>query len=685
MKRLNKNLLIPAVMIVLALSYSCKNYLQKTPPGSLNTLILANKAGVDGLLIGAYSLLDGVWRNQAGATWSTGTDNWIYGSVAADDAHKGSTPGDQPDAAAIESYTASGSNGYLDPKWRMNFGAVQRSNDVLRELPLVKDGSVSAAYATEVTAEARFLRGFYESELAKLWRNVPFADETITYSAGNFNIGNPGPVWDKIEADLTFAMNNLPATQQQIGRANKYAAEAFLAKAYMFEHKYSAAQPLLLDLITNGKTSSGAAYALEPYANNFNPSTKNGPEGVFVIQTSVHDGSDGVNGNAGETLNFASGGPANCCGFFQPSFSFANAFKTDPVTGLPLLDTYNNTDLINDQGVPSTSQYNPTQVYNGPPASAPPTAAITLNGHSFPTGLGDGVSRPDPANPTKDVVYICVVPPAGSKPGTVSGVDPLTDNGSTWVKVWTETSESIDPRLDWSVGRRGVPYLDWGLMPGQAWCRDQADGGPYAPIKNVYYQAAQATTSDTYEGWAANQSSANSYNAIRFADVLLWAAEVEIEIGSQATAEAYINRVRNRATDQTNWVHEYKDPSNPTGGYTNIPAANYNVKLYTGQVTTGTKDFARKAVQMERRIELGMEGHRFFDLQRWDPLYGGPMPSGFMAATLNAYLAHENAVPNFPALLLKSAHFVAGKNELYPVPQAQIDITHGAIKQNPGY
>jgi len=621
MKSLKIKLLVCLTVMMLALSLSCKHYLDKTPPGSLNTLILANKAGVDGLLIGAYSLLDGVWRGQEGSTWSTGTDNWIYGSVAADDAHKGSTPGDQPDAAAIESYTASGSNGYLDPKWVMNFGAVQRANDVIRELALVKDGSVTPAEATEITAEARFLRGFYESELAKLWRNVPYADETITYNNNNYNIGNPGPVWDKIEADLTFAMNNLPATQPQVGRANKYAAEAFLAKAYMFEHKYSEAKPLLEELIAHGVTSSGANYALEPYANNFNPSTKNGPEGVFVIQTSVHDGSDGVNGNAGETLNFPSGGPADCCGFFQPSFSFVNAFKTDPVTGLPLLDTYNDSDLKSDQNLTSDAAFTPT-------------------------------------------------------------------------------TATVDSRLDWSVGRRGIPYLDWGNMPGQSWCRDQADGGPYAPIKNVYYKAAQGATADTYEGWAGHQSTANSYNAIRFADVLLWDAEVEVEIGDLQKAENLVNRVRQRAADPTGWVHTYKDPSNPTGGYTNIPAANYKVGYYgagpagntsttPGNIAAGFvangKDFARKAIQFERRIELGMEGHRFFDLQRWDGLYGGPMATGFMATTLNGYLAHEIAVPNFPALLLKSAHFVQGKNELYPIPQNQIDITHGNIKQNPGY
>ena len=624
MKKFRSKVVIPGALAVLALSYSCKNYLDHTPVGSLNTIILANKAGVDGLLIGAYSLLDGTYSGQQGNTWMTGTDNWIYGSVAADDAHKGSTPDDQAAAGQIEAYVATSSNGYLDPKWRAMFNGVQRANDVLREIPLVKDGSLSAADIKEITAECKFLRAFYEFDLAKLWRNVPYADETVTYDNGNYTIGNPGPVWDKIEADLTAAMADLPVTQQEIGRVNKYAAQAFLAKAYMYDHKYDKALPLLNDLITNGVTSSGAHYEAgfrkHHYADNFNALTKNNAEGVFVIQASVHDGSNGDNGASGGTLNFPSAGPATCCGFFQPSFSFANAFKVDATTGLPLLDTYNDSDIKNDQGV--------------------------LPGDAF-----------------------------------------------------TPYTGTLDPRLDWSVGRRGIPYLDWGIMPGQSWARDQTDGGPYVPIKNTYYQAAQASTSETYEGWAPNQSVANGYNAIRYADVLLWTAECEIEIGSLQRAEDLVNEVRDRAADATGWVHTYIDPAKPMGGFTNTPAANYKVGYYgagNGCVNGGKvnptmgfvaqgKEFARKAVQFERRLELGMEGHRFFDLQRWDGLYGGPMPTGFMAGILNGYLAHEIAVPGFPSALLNSAHFVQGKSELFPIPISQIDLTNGKIKQNPGY
>ncbi|TSD67421.1 RagB/SusD family nutrient uptake outer membrane protein [Inquilinus sp. KBS0705] len=604
MKKFNHKLIIVGSVATLAFSMSCKKFLDKTPTNQLNSTVLANKTGVDGLLIGAYALVDGSYNGQPGATWSTGTDNWIYGSVAADDAHKGSTPGDQPDAAAIESRTPTGNNGYLDPKWRVMFNGIQRANDVIREIPLVKDGSLTAANIAQVTAEARFLRGFYHFELAKIWRNVPYADETITYDNGNYNIGNPGPIWDKIAADFAAAAAVLPETQPQVGRANKWAALAFQAKALMYDHKYAAALTILNNVIANGKTAGGAAYALGKYANNFNPSTKNGPEGVFVAQTSVNDGANGLNGNAGQTLNFPSGGPATCCGFFQPSFSFVNAFKTDAVTGLPLLDTYNDSDVKNDQGVD---------------ASAP-----------FTTYAG-----------------------------------------------------TLDSRLDWSVGRRGIPYLDWGIHPGKAWARDQDDGGPYSPIKNVYYKAAQASTSDTYGGWAANQSTANSYNVIRFADVLLWAAECEVEVGSLDNARALVNRVRARAADATGWVHTYVDASNPTGGFTSTPAANYKVGLYLTPWTD--KALARKAVQFERRIELGMEGHRFFDLQRWDGITGGPMGAGFMAKQINDYLFHENHVPAFPILLIKAAVFTAGKNELFPIPQGQIDVTQGNIKQNPGY
>jgi len=476
-----------------------------------------------------------------------------------------------------------------------------------------------------VTAEARFLRGVYHLEAAKLWRNIPYVDESITYTAGNFNVGNPGPVWDKIEADFTAAMDVLPAKQPQPGRANKYAAEAFLAKAYMFDHNYAKAKIALADLIANGVTSNGAKYALEPFADNFNASTKNGPESVFPVQMSVLDGSAGNNGNPGDVLNNPAAGPTTCCGFYQPSFSLVDSYKVDSETGLPLFDTFDNTLLKSDQAI----------------------------------AADDATYMPDSTTP-------------------------------------------LDPRLDWTAGRRGIPFLDWGIMPGASWARAQGDAGPYINVKNVYRQGQGASTSDNFGGWDSGASTSINFNLIRFADVLLWAAECEVEVGSQAQAQVYVNLIRLRAADPTGWVMGRltgygltlnpktnvmePDASKPIVDNTR-PAANYKVGVYTGQIANGTKDYARKAIWFERKLEFAMEGSRFFDLQRYDPIFGGPAAPGYMAATLNAYITKNTGYPTefFQNSVLQGAKFTQGRNELYPIPQKQIDIEKGALKQNLTY
>ncbi len=606
MTRIHKLLLCIAAALI-GIGVSCKHYLVVPPTGVLSNTVLATKAGVDGLLIGAYSILRGynpAVPNSGGREWTQAPSNWIYGSVVADEAHKGSTSDDQAEIASMESYNTTPVNPYLNDKWVSLYAGVQRANDVLREIPLVKDGSLSTDQANQVTAEARFLRGFFHLEAAKMFKNVPYVDEKITYSAGNGNVSNTESIWPKIEADFQIAVSLLPSTQPQPGRVNAWAAKAFLAKTFLFEHKYTDANALLKDIIANGETSNGQQYALVHYADNFNPSTKNSSESVFAVQFSVHDGANGLDGNSGDILNFPAGGPATCCGFFQPSFTFVNAFKTDPATGLPLFDHYNDADLKNDQGLVSS----------------------------------------DPFTPATD---------------------------------------PVDPRLDWSVGRRGIPYLDWGVHPGKSYVTTQDQGGPYSPIKNVYYMAQQTTTSDNGGGWAPGQATSNNYNVIRFADVLLWAAECEVEVGTLSQAEAYVNMLRSRAADPTGWVHTYIDNNDPTKGFTTTPAANYKVGLYTGQFASNGQAYAREAVRFERRLELGMEGHRFFDLQRYDN------GTGYMGDILNAYIQHESNVPNFNPVILKGATFKKGKTEIYPIPQNQIDLSVVSGKpvliQNPNY
>ncbi len=324
MKSIFNSIVVVGIITVFAFPFGCKkSYLEIPALGSLNEATLANKAGVNGLLIGAYSLLDGIGVSGTSEPWHTGISNFILGDVASDDSHKGSEFGDEAWIEQIENYKENASSMPFAEKWKALFSGAQSANDVLRVLAKVTDGSISDAEATQIKAEARFLRAVYHFEAAKIWRNIPYLDETISFEAGNYKVGNTDPVWPKIEEDFKFAANNLDATKPQAGRANSWAAKAFLTKVYMFQHKYQEAKPLLDDIITNGVNASGVKYDLVNFYDNFNIDTKNNAETVFAVQMSVNDNANGLNGNAGDVLNFASGGgPAGCCGFNQPSFSF---------------------------------------------------------------------------------------------------------------------------------------------------------------------------------------------------------------------------------------------------------------------------------------------------------------------------------------------------------------------------
>src|SRR3569833_674124 len=83
-----------------------------------------------------------------------------------------------------------------------------------------------------------------------------------------------------------------------------------------------------------------------------------------------------------------------------------------------------------------------------------------------------------------------------------------------------------------------------------------------------------------------------------------------------------------------------------------------------------------------RRIELAMEGKRFFDLQRYDGLNGGPEPAGYMAGVLNAYIAKNTSYPTafFANTVLKNATFTQGMNEIYPIPTGELSAEQGALK-----
>jgi starch-binding outer membrane protein, SusD/RagB family len=232
----------------------------------------------------------------------------------------------------------------------------------------------------------------------------------------------------------------------------------------------------------------------------------------------------------------------------------------------------------------------------------------------------------------------------------------VSDQGLAVGAVFVEDAGPLDPRLDWSVGRRGIPYLDWGPHTGSDWIRDQSYAGPYSPKKQVYKKSQEGQLTEVgnwTSGWTAN-----GYRLIRYSDVLLLLAECQIETNDLAGAHTNINLVRARAANPAGFVKE-------DNGTTN--AANYVINTYPA---VGTQAEMRDRLRMERKLELGMEGHRYFDLQRWG--------ASFLVSELSRILAYERTLrPN--AYIGAS---VGSEDVNFPLPQRQIDLTGGNLVQN---
>ena len=568
--------------------FSCnKEFLTHTPQGALSEEVLSTPSGVNALLVGAYAALDGQDVGNANP-WSSSVSNWIWGSVVGAEASKGSYSGDQQTMNEIFTYHASTSNVFFDDKWKACYEGISRCNNVLKVLPNVT--GLAEADASNIEAQAKFLRGHYYFELKKMFNMVPYMDETTT----DYNQTNAEDVWPKIEADFQFAFDKLPETQAEAGRANKWAAGAYLAKAYLYEKKYADAKTLFDQVIASGKTSKGVAYGLfTNFEDNWRPEDEqSSPEAVFAVEMAANVGTNSIdNANYGDMLNFPYGSsPFGCCGFFQPRIDLVNSFRTDD-NGLPYLDTYNEHPVKNDQGLLSTQPFTP-------------------------------------------------------------------DDGP------------LDPRLDWTAGRRGLPFHDWGIHPGADWIREQAYAGPYADKKDIYWQA----TPQFHDASSWAPGSAINYLVIRFADVLLMDAEAHAQTDDLTGAEELVNRVRNRAANKSGWLYKYVDNSNPLAGFSTTPAADYKISPYPAGYFSN-KDLALKAIYFERKLELAMEGHRFFDLVRW----------GIAESTINSVISYEGQFVSD----IDGAHFTAPKNNYFPIPQNEIDLTTtggtATLTQNPGY
>ncbi|WP_445722229.1 RagB/SusD family nutrient uptake outer membrane protein [Flavobacterium sp.] len=441
-------------------------------------------------LVGAYDLLQSSYINVL--LGEIASDNTVSGGESAND-----VIGFQQ----IDDMSHTSINSNLKDLWNWMFAGVNRANYILE----FKD-KTDFVGKEQIIAETRFLRAYYHFELVKWFGGIPLKGDARFALNDEKTIprSSTAEVYESIEADLLFAIDNLNPIAPETGRATKGAAQALLGKVYLYQNKFASASTVLETLINSGTYS-----LVTNYNTIFENNAENGPESVFEVQ--YFDGQG--------------------AGFGCLQCSEGNV-------------------------------------------------AVGFNGVRNYTG-------------------------------------PLFDSGFSF----NLPTQEVYAAFEVGDNRRDVAILnieDWALTTGATY----GTGYKHTGFFNRKYLPRQGDSNIGDQ----NLTNPNNYRAIRYADVLLMAAEAFNRGGlNDVKAREFLNRVRRRAFGDTN----------------------HDISASGAALT----DF----ILEERRLELVGEGHRFFDLVR----------TNRAASTISG--------------------FVANKNEIFPIPIEEIQFSNGNWQQNPNY
>jgi len=574
---------------------SCgKDFLEVSPKGIINSdSFYATMTDAESAVTTVYGMLNymQVW------------DMWLLadlGSVTSDDAEAGgATAEDVADWQNYDNFTFTPAQpgGFAQVYgilYKMIFYAniaIEKLPDIASKNPDITEDDLKVI--SKRIAEVKFLRAFAFFNLVQVFGEIPLADHVLGASEYYSGRSSLRSVFDLMEKDLTEASAVLPITGSDVGRVTKGAADGLLAKVLVFESSYAHYYPNdKYSLVFNGESRfkdlkekwSEALTAAESVINSGNY------ELVGI------DGRKDYNSWRGETDGFRYIWTTNCENSKESVFEIQAGFYN-----LGWLNTRGSS-MVWWAG--ARWYYDPN---NGKPAES--------------TYWGFNV-------PSKSLLQEFYQ--EQRQPG-----DPLYASGYP-----------PDPRFNTTIHKDtigGNDSIQLGNASGAFWAKVcyRYDGNwhNFTNMFQAKYECSYAEFKALGAGWS--EAPFNN-RMIRYADIVLLAAEAAIMSGNNDKARTYINMVRTRAR--------------MCGVEGNTCPADYPAG------TTITIDMLRH----ERRLELAMEGHRFFDLVRWN-------------------IAKEKIDGQYLENQQRIVSFSSPKNDFFPIPEAEVNTSQGNLLQYEGW
>ncbi len=569
---------------------ACSDDFVRVDPNNVDTENYFNsEQEYENALVGAYDLLHSTYLNV------------LLGEIASDNTLAGGESAtDVPGIQQVDDMIHTAVNTQLRDIWGWMFAGVNRANYILEF-----QDKTDFQNKPNVIAQAKFLRAYYYFELAKWFGPVPLVVDKRINFGDQFNLERTplSEVYTQIENDLINAIKDLPVEQTMIGKATKGAAQGLLGKVYLYNEKFEESAEILDELINSNNYDLVPFFAdLFENDTNFEFSTSSDDvnlddDSIFIEDHILITGKEVLYTSDTPIEGLNSGSTYYAIVIDYNSIKLANSkLEAESNISIDLTDFSDGIHSLYAQyenSIESVFEIQYTDLEGGS------FNCLQCNEGNVSVGF-NGIRKyiGTPFGPRFESGYSFNVPTQESY-DAFNAADLRRDisilNIDKWVAEWSELGVIIT----YGEGNEHTGFFNRKYIPRR---RDLNIPDP-------------------------NLTNPNNYRSIRFADVLLMAAEAHNRKTNPNDTKAleYLNRVRTRA----------------------FGISDFN--------TSASGNTLTQLIWNERRLELMGEGHRFFDLVR--------------TGQAKDYIDG----------------FELGKHELFPIPSVEIELTGNIWEQNPGY